>query len=495
MNQRVWNRRELLKDTGKLSILWGLQGFTLLEAILASRVEAATGWDLSPLTNNLSSDDALILVPTDELYARYNQEFNLRTAKLPAIRILVKNTQAVVICLQWLKKSDIPFSIRCGGHSFEGLSQCSSVVIDTRLINEAHVDVTHHTVTVGGGASLGHIYKTITAYGFAYPGGSCPNVGVSGHILGGGYGLLGRTYGLACDNLISAEIVTADGKIETASQDTNPDLFWALKGGGGGSFGVVTSYTLKLHPLDKVSVFGISWNLPKDKASPIFKNWQSWIHSAPSEITSLFRLNKNKDGTFYLYSVGQSTKSETWLQNELRALKIVPPNKQMVKTLSFMDAVKHFAGKEDYISVYMKGKSDYIYDEMSEDGINIALTEMDKGFAGSVGLAFDGYGGQIANVRASETAFVHRDARSVIQYFCQWQNNKTADARMAHVRAVHKSLRPYVSGYAYVNYCDTDIADWAQAYWGGNLERLIEVKSKWDPNNFFKHAQSIPVKE
>jgi hypothetical protein len=488
------NRRHFLKDTGKLSILWGLHGFTLLETVLVSRVEAATGWDLLPLTNNLSSSDALILVPTDELYARYNQEFNLRTAKLPAIRILVKNAHAVSICLHWLKKSEIPFSIRCGGHSFEGLSQSSSVVIDTRLMNQTEVDVTRQTVTVGGGASLGQIYKMITPFGFAYPGGSCPHVGVSGHLLGGGYGLLGRTFGLACDNLISAEIVTADGKIESASPETNSDLFWALKGGGGGSFGVVTSYTLKLHPLDKVSIFGLSWNLPKDKASLIFKNWQSWIHSAPSEVTSLFRLNKNKDGTFYLHTVGQSTKSETWLQNELRALKTVTPSSLKIKTLSFIDSVKHFAGKEDYTSVYMKGKSDYIYDEMPEAGISAALTAMDQGFAGSVGLAFDGYGGEIAKVRATETAFVHRHARSVIQYFCQWQNNTTADARMAHVRAVHKSLRPFVSGYAYVNYCDTDITNWAHAYWGENLDRLMDVKMNWDPQNFFKHAQSIPVR-
>lgn len=488
-------RRDLLKNTGTLGLFWAFQGFALLEAALISRVEAATGWDLNSLTKNLSADDALILVPTDELYARYNQEFNLRTAKLPAVRILVKNANAVAICLQWLKQSSIPFSIRCGGHSFEGLSQSNSVVIDTRLMNETHLDLVNQTLTVGGGASLGQIYKSIAPAGFAYPGGSCPNVGISGHLLGGGFGMLGRSHGLACDSLVSAEIVTADGRIETVSDEINPDLFWALKGGGGGSFGVVTRYTLKIYPLDNVSVFGLSWNIPKDKGAPIFKNWQSWIHSAPSEITSLFRLNKNSNGTFYLSAAGQSTKNETWLQNELRALKIIPPSRQSLKTMSFKESVKHFAGKDDYVSVYMKGKSDYIYDEMSESGINVALSGMELGSAGSVGLAFDGYGGEISQVSSTETAFVHRQARSVIQYFCQWQNPAAATTRMAHVRAVHKSLRPFVSGFAYINYCDTDIVDWPKAYWGENLGRLIDVKTKWDPNNFFKHAQSVPVRE
>lgn len=170
------------------------------------------------------------------------------------------------------------------------------------------------------------------------------------------------------------------------------------------------------------------------------------------------------------------------------------PQRQNVKTLSFMDAVSNFAGKQDYVSVYMKGKSDYIYNEISETGINVALAGIDQGSAGAVGLAFDGYGGKIAQVSETETAFVHRNAHSVLQYFCQWQNANASQSRMAHVRSVHHNLRPYVSGFSYVNYCDTDISNWAHAYWGENLERLMDVKTKWDPENFFKHAQSIPAR-
>ncbi len=488
------NRRTLLKNSGNMSLLWGLNGLTLLESIFMSRVQAATGWDIHSLIRQLGPEDALILIPTHELYSRFNQEFNLRTAKLPAVRILVKNPQAIVTSLQWLKQENIPFSIRCGGHSFEGLSQSHSVVIDTRLMNRVDVDLDQHTVNVGGGASLGQIYNAISPLGFAYPGGTCPNVGVSGHLLGGGYGLLARSFGLACDSLLSAEIVTADGRIEVVSEDRNPDLFWALKGGGGGSFGVVTRFTLKIYPLPKVSIFSMSWNLPKNKAATIFNNWQAWIAEAPSEITSLFRFNKNPDGTFYLRTVGQCIKSETWLQTELRNLQMASPQRQSTKTLSFTDAASNFAGKQDYVSVYMKGKSDYIYNEISEIGINVALAGIDQGSAGAVGLAFDGYGGKIAQVSETESAFVHRNAHSVLQYFCQWQNPAASQSRMAHVRAVHKSLRPYVSGFSYVNYCDTDISNWAHAYWGQNLERLIDVKTKWDPENFFKHAQSIPVR-
>lgn len=489
------NRRELLKNTGNLSLFWALQGFSLLESALISRVEAATGWDLGSLAKQLSSDDALILVPTNELYSQFKQEFNLRTAKLPAIRILVKNSGAVSICLQWLKQSNIPFSIRCGGHSFEGLSQSNSAVIDTRLLNESYLDVANETLSVGGGASLGQIYKTIAEAGFAYPGGSCPNVGVSGHLLGGGYGLLSRSYGLACDSLVSAEVVTADGRIETANQEVNSDLHWALKGGGGGSFGVVTNYKLKLYPQENVSIFKLSWNVPKEKAAPIFKNWQSWIHSAPNGINSIFKINKNNDGTVYMAAFGQAIHSETWLRSQIRPLQIVPPNRINFSTMSFIEAVKHFSGKEEYVSVYMKGKSDYIYEELSDAGINVAINEMLKGSVGAVAFGFDGYGGQVSKIASSDSAFYHRKARSVIQYFCQWQDSKASNTRMAFVRSVHKSLRPHVSGYAYVNYCDTDIANWAQAYWGDNLNRLIDTKMKWDPQNFFNHAQSIPVRK
>jgi FAD/FMN-containing dehydrogenase len=465
-----------------------------LESSLVSRAQAQTGLNVKTLVGKLTAQDATLLVPSDKMYAQYKQEFNLRTAKLPALRILVRTTQGLAISLSWLKENQIPFAIRCGGHSFEGFSQSSTVVVDTRLMNQIQIDPISKVLTVGGGASLGQIYKAVGEQGLAFPAGSCPNVGVSGHVLGGGYGLLSRSLGLACDSMLAAEIVMADGKIVTASAQSNPDLFWALKGGGGGSFGVVSRYKFRTYPVTKVSVFGISWNLPKENAGAVFRNWQAWNQSASSGVTSLFRINKNKNGSFYLHAVGQSIHSETWLKSEIQPLLDIEPSSLTVKGMSFLDGVRRFAGKEDYSSVYMKGKSDYIYKEMSEEGIQVAFAGMEKQNAGTIGMAFDGYGGQIAKIGSLDTAFYHRKARSVIQYFCQWGSAVNTESRLKIIREYHQSMRPYVSGYAYVNYCDTDIKNWHQAYWGENFEKLVAVKRKWDPENFFKHAQSIPVK-
>jgi FAD/FMN-containing dehydrogenase len=170
---------------------------------------------------------------------------------------MCKNARAVSVIVDWCRSNNLPFAVRCGGHSYEGLSQSSSVVIDTRLLNSLTADAQMKTATVGAGASLGQLYQVIAPRGFAFPGGSCPTVGVSGHLLGGGYGYLARPFGLACDNVLSIDLVDPQGNQVHADAQENPDLFWACRGGGGGTFGIATRYELRLIPLTKVLMFNI----------------------------------------------------------------------------------------------------------------------------------------------------------------------------------------------------------------------------------------------
>lgn len=151
--------------------------------------------------------------------------FNLRTALKPQLRALCKRAQAVGVMVDWCRGNDLSFAVRCGGHSYEGLSQSTSVVIDLRLMNAIAVDPKAGTATVGAGASLGSLYRAIAAHGLAFTGGSCPTVGISGHLLGGGYGYLARPYGLACDSLLSAALVNPDGKQVRADAHQNTDLY------------------------------------------------------------------------------------------------------------------------------------------------------------------------------------------------------------------------------------------------------------------------------
>jgi FAD/FMN-containing dehydrogenase len=198
----------------------------------------------------------------------------------------------------------LPFALRCGGHSFEGFSQSANVVIDTRKIDDVTLDAGSQTVTVGAGASLGTVYKALKGRGFAFAAGSCPTVGVARHALGGGFGLLGRAYGLICDNLVSLNIVDAEGGILTIDAQQHPDLFWACRGGGGGSFGIATKFRFRVQALPRVAVFGVTWALATARAVRLFDAWQRWAPTAPNAITSIMKVGRRSDGGAALHRPG-----------------------------------------------------------------------------------------------------------------------------------------------------------------------------------------------
>jgi FAD/FMN-containing dehydrogenase len=330
----------------------------------------------------------------------------------------------------------------------------------------------------------------------AFAAGSCPTVGVAGHVLGGGMGLLGRQYGLTCDNLLAVSLVDANGTHIDADAQTNADLFWACRGGGGGSFGIATQFRFRLQQLAQVVTFGISWTLSKSAARSLFAAWQQWAPAAPRAITSIMRLGGRTDGRITLRCIGQSTGSESDLEQELDALLDVedPSAEPSIVTRSFLDAVDHFSGGWDYETIYHKGKSDYVVGGLSTAGINALLTQMVQAAPSRVIAICDAYGGAIADVAAADTAFPHRDASTYcIQYYSQWGGPSDTAQRLQLSRAVYTAMRPFVSGSCYVNYCDTDVTDFAPAYWGGNLARLRQVKAQHDPANLFRHAQSVPL--
>jgi hypothetical protein len=191
-------------------------------AFAALRASSAAAWPKLP---SLASSEALLLLSTDSNFAQYQQAYNRRTMLRPQLRALCKTPKSVAA-----RTNVLPFSLRSGGHSYEGFSQSANVVIDTRLMNEVEIDTASGILTVGAGAALGDIYKQIGAKGFAFSGGSCPTVGVSGHALGGDFGLLARPLGLACNSLQSIELVDPQGRIVEADQHQQLDLFWACRG-------------------------------------------------------------------------------------------------------------------------------------------------------------------------------------------------------------------------------------------------------------------------
>jgi FAD/FMN-containing dehydrogenase len=453
---------------------------------------AADDAPLPPLPD-VAPSDVLLLQPSDAQYGDYLPAANIRTQLGPALRAVCKTEQGVAAMVDWVRDNQLSFAIRCGGHSYEGLSQSSNVVIDLRGLAAIDVDESAGIATVGSGASLYQVYQAVAAKGLALQAGSCPTVGVSGHILGGGHGLLARSHGLTCDSMQQVNIVDAQSRVLTANATSEPDLYWACRGGGGGSFGIATEYKLLVFPLASALVFGVSWKLTQAQAAKLFAAWQAW---APNNITPIMKVGSAGGGVITLRCIGQSVGSESELRAQLHPLVTMyaPSSALSIQSLGFLNAVKHFAGPLDYESVYMKAKSDYVLTPLAADAIQTMMSALAAIPAGGVVLLCDAYGGKIADVDAADTAFPRRaGTQYCIQYYSEWLRAADAPAHIANVAKIHAAMQPFMPGASYVNYCDLDLPDYAQAYWGDNLPRLMDVKAEYDPQNLFRHAQSVPL--
>jgi hypothetical protein len=445
-----------------------------------------------PTLPPLPASDALLLKPGSAAFNQYQVAYNKRTLLQPKLRALCKTPKAVATLVDWSRQNGLPLALRSGGHSYEGFSQSSGVVIDTRLMNQVTVDKANKTMTVGAGAALGNIYNKIGAAGFAFPGGSCATVGIAGLTLGGGFGFLARPFGLACDSLQWAELVDAGGEIIEADAQQNTDLFWALRGGGGGSFGAVTRMRFKVYPLTHVVRISATWFLPQARAVKLMQAWQAWAPTAPATITTVMVISRGGNGSIALKCIGQSTGSADEVKRELRHLTDVAATQPTIVPMSFLQAATGGKSSWTYPSILQKAKSDYVQTPLTENGIATLFGEILKFPA--VGAICDAYGGAIGNVADDASAFAHRSGTLYsIQYFTNWTTAGQAAAGVARIRALYAAMRPHVSGAAYVNYCDLDLPDYAQAYWGQNLARLRQIKSAVDPDNVFRHAQSVPL--
>jgi len=486
-------RRDFLKISSGLSAQLIVGG-----ALLSVRqAEADTALPIAALQAQLDLKKDMVLIPVTKTSQQFDISFAKRMQLTPRVRVVASSAAAVSATILWATNNGLNFAIRSGGHSYEGFSQSPDLVIDVRGMKAITLSSDKKSVSIGSGSQLGSVYDALASSHLAIPAGSCFPVGVAGHSLGGGFGLLGRPFGLACDSVLSMEVVDASGKILTASAQENPDLFWALRGGGNGNFGVVTNFNFRTSAVNMVAKFAITWTKPVTQAVKIVQAWQQWLENMPSSITGTLHLTKAKGGLITVHMAGLSVQSETSLKAELKRLQTLAGAASVVstRTLTFHQAATIFDGGEpNPDSVLMKAKSDYVTDAMAEQGITTLLEGLVKA-PGEIAVLCDTYGGAINKIAADATAFVHRgNTKYVMQYYMQWDSAGASDANIAMMRTLYNSMRPFVSGGCYVNYCDLDLGEgYAKAYWGDNLPRLMKIKAEVDPKNIFKHAQSVPL--
>lgn len=460
--------------------------------------------------------DGGLVRPEDADYPTARQLYNTRFDGLrPAAVAYVEHAADVRECLGFARRTGTPVSIRGGGHSYAGWSSGDGrLVIDVSSLSRVE-----RNGTIGAGARLVEVYRGLGRHGLTIPAGSCPTVGISGLALGGGHGVTSRAYGLTCDSLTSASLVTADGRTVTADADHHPDLFWALRGAGNGNFGVVTELTFRTRPTPETVTAYLSW--PWSRARSAVTAWQEWGPSQPDEIWSSLHLAAGPGGvgpTVTVAAFGLGTYGE--LQNAVDRLADrigAPASSVSLRRRGYQEAMLGYAGcagitdaqcrlpgatpgrsrqgtlgRETYAAA-----SDFHDRLLSPAGVGAlvdraeAFTRIpaDRGGEGTITLT--ALGGAINRVAPRETAFVHRRSRVLAQYIGAWEHGTAGTAQQDWLKNTCTAMRRYVSGAAYQNYADPLLDDWRRAYYGTAAERLADVKKRYDPERLFSFPQAL----
>jgi len=429
----------------------------------------------------------------------------------PAAVVLCATPADVAATLAVAGRLGLRTAIRSGGHSVAGRSSTDGVVLDVTPMGS--VAVAGEVATVGAGVRLGELYDALATHGLTIPAGCGPTVGIAGLTLGGGLGILGRKHGLTCDHLLRAQVVLADGRVVECDEHHDGELFWALRGAGGGHFGVVTSLVFRTLPAPAVTVFHLTW--PPAAAAAVVQAWQGWAPEAPDEFDATLRLTAAGDGerppgVGVVASVLDGEADATGLLGELAdGVGVDPvtasrrhlPHRAAKRYLEGLGSVEDRSERSGPVPPPQPGhlytKSEFFRRSLPGDTVAALVEHLTQGLAPGQSREVDflPWGGAYNRVPADATAFVHRGERFLVQHLIQ----VGADAGEPDRRAARDWLarswalvHPWGSGGVYPNFPDPDLQDWPRAYHGTNYDRLRRVKAAYDPGGFFRFHQSLP---
>ena len=430
-----------------------------------------------------------VILSDNPEYNAARKIWNASIDRYPGLIARCAGTADIVKAIGFARANDLLVAIRSGGHNVGGRALCDDgIVIDLSAMKGVFVDPAQRTVRVQAGATLGDVDRETHAYGLAVPAGVVSKTGIAGLTLGGGVGWLVRKYGLTCDNVLSFEVVTAEGALVTASAESNSDLFWALRGGGG-NFGVVASFLYRAHPVS--AVLGGLIVYPRDQAAAVLRHYRDFIAKAPEELTAYAALISTPDGTPAVGVIacycGDVSEGERVLK-PLRSfgspladmIQLMPfPMMQKLLDGAFPDGTFNY-----WKSTFIKDLSDAAIDTIIEHG-NRARSPLS-------GIVIEFYCGAANRIGDSETAFAQRGGRYDVGIMAQWTDAAEDAQHVTWTRALSDALKPYASGGYLLNFLGEDESQATiQAAFGANYARLAQVKAKYDPNNFFSINQNI----
>ena len=439
-----------------------------------------------------------VLVPDDPDYEEARQIWNAMIDRRPAVIVQCVQADDVPPVIRFARKNGLELSIRGGGHNIAGNALCDNgVTIDFSRMKNVRVDAGKRRAYVEPGATLANFDEAVQAHGLATPVGINSTTGIAGLTLGGGFGWLTRKYGMTIDNLISIELITAEGKKLRASETENADLFWAIRGGGG-NFGVVTQFEFQLFPLGPEIVAGLIV-FPFNQAKQILTKYRQFVDSAPEELNVWVVLRKAPPLPFLPQTVHGK---EVVVLPIFYCGAVAEAEKLIAPLRAFGTALGEHIGAQPYLQwqkafdpLMTPGARNYWkshnFTELADGALNSIIE-----FAGKlpspqceifVGLA----AGAPNRVAADAMAYGHRDARFVLNVHGRWDEAADDQKCIGWAREFFKASSPYASAGAYVNFMTAEEGDRVAAAYGSNYERLVEIKRRYDPENVFRFNQNI----
>jgi len=432
-----------------------------------------------------------VIRPADGEYDAARRIWNASIDRRPGLIVRCTGLADVIAAVNFARDHELLVAIRGGGHNVGGRALCDGgMVIDLSRMKGIHVDAEAKRVRVQPGVLLGELDRETHIYGMAVPAGVVSRTGIAGLTLGGGVGWLVRKYGLTCDNVISFEIVTADGAVRGVSADEHPDLFWALRGGGG-NFGVVTSFEFKLHPVS--TVLGGMVVYPRERATELLKFFRDFTADAPDELGTYFGLINTPDGTpvtaFLTCYNGDLATGEKVLAPMRRAGSplmdvIAPIPFPQMQTL--LDAAVPDGSQNYWKSAFLK--------DLNDDAIGTIVQHANQATSPMTAVLVEQYGGAASRISPDATAFSQRQAQYDLGILAQWADRGDSDRHVAWARAFASAMTPHSAGGYLLNFLGEEGADTIRAAFGANYDRLVEVKTRYDPSNFFRVNQNVEPK-
>ena len=440
--------------------------------------------DLAELAKSL---DGELFSPDSSGYEAIRRPVNLAYRDVrPRLVVLCRSVSDIVGAMTYATATGDHIAPRGGGHCFAGRSSTDGIVLDLSGLDGISVE-DGGTATIGAGARLGQVYPALHAHGRTLPAGCGATVGIAGLTLGGGIGLLGRKHGLTCDRLVGAQVVLADGRVVDCDHDQEPDLFWGLRGAGGGQFGVVTSLRFDTVPEPMTTRIEAHWS---DIAlEELVSAWQAWAPDAPDELTVDLSLVSAPGLPVQATLFGASTFDEGSTRElllEFLDRAGVAPTMELRAGLPYHQLKSTFADLDppDLPERVLRTRSEFFSRSMADSTLTSLLTQLsDPSAMGRREITFAAMGGAYNRVAEDATAFAHRSERFLLGHIGE-ADDPWVDSSWATAHADG-------SGHVYPNFPDPALDDWAAAYHAGNHARLAAVKHAYDPQRFFDFPQAI----